>query len=425
MSLIRTSALNSIAVAVRVATALGLNKVLALLVGPAGYAMIGQFQNLFAMAVTFATGAISTGVTKATAEYHDDIVRRQRLWRTATTVVLSSSLLVAVTVAACSVPLATIVLGSPRFAPVLIWAAVSIVPISLNALLLAILNGLKDVRRYIVSNILGSLIALVVTVALAWYRGLEGALIALSVNQAVVIVVTLIQVRRCDWFEPRRWVGAIDPRELRGLGGYALMAAVTALVGPTSQLLVRDILIDRFGLAYAGYWDAMWRISMLYLTLVTTTLTLYYLPRIAELRAWDELRAELKHALALVVPAVTVLSLTLFAARDLVVDLLFSTDFAPMKQLFAWQLAGDVMKITAWLFAYLMVGRGLVRAFIVTEIMASIVFTVATLVLTGRYGFVGVAAAHFINYVIYLAVVAGLTIGTPARRARLIAGAGN
>lgn len=421
MSLIRTSALNGVAVAVRMATAIGLNKVLALLVGPAGYALIGQFQNLLSVVTTFATGAINTGVTKATAEYADDQERQRRLWRTAAMVVATASLVAALLVAGLSRTISIAFLGSPKFTVVLIWAAISIVPISMNALLLAILNGLKDVRRYVVSNIAGSLISLVLTGVLAWLLGLQGALIALSLNQAIVVVVTLWQVRKCEWFEPRQWLGRLDGRELRGLGGYALMAATTALVGPTALLLIRYILIERFGLSYAGYWDAMWRISTLYLTMITTTLSLYYLPRIAEIREWSELRKELWHVLSLVLPAIVALAFAIFLFRDVVIALLFANSFAPMKALFAWQLIGDVLKVTAWLFAFLMIGRGLVVAFIVTEIMAAVLFTAGTWVFTSWIGFPGVAVAHLVNYAVYLVVVVGVTVGTPARRARLLA----
>ena len=49
MTLLKTSALNGIAVLTRVGTALLLNKILAVHVGPAGYAVIGQFQSLVGM----------------------------------------------------------------------------------------------------------------------------------------------------------------------------------------------------------------------------------------------------------------------------------------------------------------------------------------------------------------------------------------
>ena len=67
MTLIRTSLLNGIAVVIKMLTLLSINKVLAIYVGPVGYAALGQFQNAVQMITTFASGAINTGVTKYTA----------------------------------------------------------------------------------------------------------------------------------------------------------------------------------------------------------------------------------------------------------------------------------------------------------------------------------------------------------------------
>ena len=59
MTLVRTSLLNAIAVAIKMLTLLGINKILAVYVGPAGYAALGQFQNAVQMISTFASGAIN------------------------------------------------------------------------------------------------------------------------------------------------------------------------------------------------------------------------------------------------------------------------------------------------------------------------------------------------------------------------------
>jgi PST family polysaccharide transporter len=69
MTLIKTSLLNAIAVLIKMLTMLGINKVLAIYVGPAGYATLGQFQNAVQMITTSPAGAINTSVTKYTAEY--------------------------------------------------------------------------------------------------------------------------------------------------------------------------------------------------------------------------------------------------------------------------------------------------------------------------------------------------------------------
>ncbi len=64
MSLVKTSLLNGIAVIVKMLSALMLNKVLAIYVGPSGYAIIGQFQNVASILVSFSGGVLATGVTK-------------------------------------------------------------------------------------------------------------------------------------------------------------------------------------------------------------------------------------------------------------------------------------------------------------------------------------------------------------------------
>ena len=84
MNLIKTSSLNAIAVVVKMLVGLFLNKILAVYVGPAGYAVIGQFQNAISMITGFASGAINTGVVKYTAEYSHDEVAQARVWQAAT-----------------------------------------------------------------------------------------------------------------------------------------------------------------------------------------------------------------------------------------------------------------------------------------------------------------------------------------------------
>ncbi len=62
LTFIKTSFLSGIVVAVRMLTLLCINKILAIYVGPAGYATIGQFQNAIQIITTLASGAVNTGV---------------------------------------------------------------------------------------------------------------------------------------------------------------------------------------------------------------------------------------------------------------------------------------------------------------------------------------------------------------------------
>lgn len=110
MNLVRTSLLNGIAVAIKMLTLLGLNKVLAIYVGPAGYAAIGQFQNALQVITIFTGGAITNGVVKYTSEYHEQPEQQIKLWKTAGFVAILGSLVVALLVALFNKELASLFL---------------------------------------------------------------------------------------------------------------------------------------------------------------------------------------------------------------------------------------------------------------------------------------------------------------------------
>mgnify|MGYP002759849009 FL=1 len=163
MTLIKTSMLNGIAVLVKMLTLLGINKILAVYVGPAGYAALGQFQNAVQMITTFASGAINTGVTKYTAEYHDRPEEQQVVWRTAGTIALVGSLAVSLAIALLNKQLAVWFLKDEEYGGVFLWFSATLTLFTFNTLLLSILNGKKEVLSYVFANIAGSLFALFAT----------------------------------------------------------------------------------------------------------------------------------------------------------------------------------------------------------------------------------------------------------------------
>ena len=150
-------------------------------------------------------------------------------------------------------------------------------------------------------------------------------------------------------------------------------------------------------------------ISTAYLTLVTTTLGIYYLPRLSELSNSESLKKEVIQGYKIILPIAVFCGFTIYILRDIIINLLFTKEFAPMRDLFAWQMLGDAMKIGSWILAYLMLGQAMVKMFIATEIVFGFGFFAWTWILTGHLGFQAAAAAHALNYFIYWMVLVFLT----------------
>jgi len=406
MTLIRTSLLNGIAVIIKMLTLLGLNKILAIYVGPSGYAALGQFRNAVQVIATFASGAINTGVTKYTAEYYEDEGKQHAIWRTAGTIALIGCLVTAVLVIGFNQTLAGWFLKDKSMGSVFIWFAATLVLFVFNTLLLAILNGKKEIHRYVVANIAGSLFALVVTSILSIMLGLYGALVSLAVYQSLTFFVTLTLTYRAPWFKMRYLVGRIDRPAVKKLAQYTAMALTSAACVPLSHILIRNHLGETLGWEAAGYWEAMWRLSGAYLMMVTSTLSVYYLPRLSELQAPSDIKHEIIQGYKIILPVAASCGVVIYVLRDFIIHLLFSAEFAPMEQMFAWQMVGDTFKIGSWILSYLMLGKAMMKLFVASEIMASGLFYCLTVVFTDRIGLEGVALAHSVNYLIYWLVMA-------------------
>ena len=401
MTLVKTSLLNGIAVAVKVASALVLNKILAVYVGPAGYAIIGQFQNAVSIVVNLAGGVVATGVTKATAQHYDDEAKQHAVWQTAIRFSLGASLIAGMSLLFVGDWLSAWLLHRVDMSSVFVWLALTLPAMAANNLLLAIVNGKKEVGIYVIANIIGSLVSLLVIGLLAYYFGLYGALVAFTINPAVVLLATAAIVARRDWFKARFLWGQMNRPALRELSGFGLMGLTSAMTVPISYMIIRDHLATVLGLTAAGYWQASWKISEIYLMLMTSTLAVYYLPRLAEIRTAPELKTEIIKVYRFVMPIVAVGAVTIFLLRDFIIHVLFTADFLPMRELFPWQLAGDVIKIGSWVLGYIMLGRAMVKVFVITEIVFSISFVLLSWLLVGIFGLVGVSMAYAINYCLY------------------------
>lgn len=405
MNLLKTSALNGVAVLIKTATMFILNKILAIYVGPSGYAAIGQFQNFIQMVTTFAGSAINTAVIKYTAEYHGDETKQRAIWKAAGSLVLIFSFIFTFIILIFQKQLSLYIFQTAQYQSVFAWFAVFLVLFNLNALFLAILNGKKEILKLVTANIAGSVLSLLVTSVLAVQYHLYGALVALSIYQSIAFFVTLFLCYKANWFKISYLFGRIEPKIAKNFVAFALMALVSAICVPLSQMVIRSYLSQEFGLNYAGYWEAMIRLSAAYLMLVTTTLGVYYLPRLSELSEFNVIKAEVYTVYKFIFPLAVLGGLIVYILRDWIIAVLFTKTFLPMRDLFFWQMIGDSLKIGSWILAYLMLSKAMTKLFVITEISFALTSIALTYICTHLYGFEGVSIAHLINYGMYWIVL--------------------
>ena len=401
MTLIRTSLFSFTSTAIKVVSGLVINKLVASLIGPAGLATIGQLQNILQISMTLAQGGVVNGVVKYTAEAREERGQQEILLRTALLMVLVCSFFTSLGLIFFSGFIAEVILHDRTQSFLLVVLGISIVLFSLNGLFLGLLNGLQRIRDLFFVNIFQSLVGLAYTITLIYLFGLLGALLAVVTNQSLTFLMVVVKLWKSVVSKLRGVLLRLDIDYLKKLMSFSMMTVVSALAAPGTQLLLRDHILKVCGVDGAGQWQGILVISNTYLLVVTTTLATYFLPKLSETKLVADIRHEIRTGLLLVVPFVFFTSVAIFLLRDFAIDLLFSKAFHPMRDLFAWQLTGDMFKMVSWIFAYLLMAKAKIFLFVLTEIIFSTTYYLLGVLCVHFFGLEGSTIAYMINYVLY------------------------
>ncbi len=392
---------------IRIASQFLSAKVLAVLVGPAGVATLGQLSNAMGITMAMATGAMTVGVTKYIAGFHNEPQKQDTIIRTASSIIGICSLVISLICLLGAPFFSTALFSKNNYAGVIRLLGATISLYAFHTLWVAILNGYNQFRKIVVINIITSVAGLLLTVGLVYFFNITGAMTAFVLGQTAICLVTWMFIRKEKWYKVRLGF-TIDKTMAKKLFAFTVMTVVATLVAPITQIIVRGMLTRHFSLNDAGIWEGMNRISANYLLLITSTISVYYLPKLAALTNPGQIRHEITTTCKIVLPVLLIMGLSMYFLRHTIIRVLFSPDFLPMGDLFAYQLTGDFLKIAAWLIGYLMWAKGYAREMIISEISFGLFVITLTYFCTGYFGFKGCAIAYCLSYALYFILVSWL-----------------
>ena len=401
MTLIKTSILSAVSTIIRVVTGFIVVKVVSVYIGPSGLALVAQVQNFINMASSVASGGITTGIVKYTAEYREDIKYKKKLWSTSLKFSLILSFSVAIIVALFSKYLSQKLLGSTEFQYVFLLFSATVVLFVLNGILNAILNGQGEIKKLTVLNITGSILSLIVAVLLVVNYHLKGAMIYLIVTQSIVFFVSIFFVIKSNWFKIEMFIDKLDKENVINLLKFSLMTLTATISNMSALIFLRNYIGTNLGWDAAGYWQGVWRISETYLMLITTTLSIYYLPKLSSIQDKEELKREILHGYKVLMPLVILMAISIYIFRDLIIKIVFTEEFSPMSDLFLFQLIGDVFKIASWLISFTMLAKAMLKLLVATQIIFLSNFVLLGVIFLNLFNLIGVTIAFMVNYMLY------------------------
>jgi len=401
MNFYKTSLYSGIFSIINLVTGLVITKITAQILGPVGTAYIGKFANVSGMIMVLATASISVGLVKYIAEYKKKPEQLQKLINTAVGMVVSGSFLGSLLILGSYPFLLKWIFNGVNFSAVFILFGCSLILISSQILVTGILNGLGEVKKLAIVNSVAALLNMVFTSYSVYHFKLSGALFSNSLYGILVTMTGIIVLRNSNYLKREWFRFHIDQGIALKLIRYGLFAAITSLSWMTTMLLIREQVETHLDTSSAGLWQAMFSLSERYLSVISNIMLVYFIPKLSELKASDELIYEMRKAFQRIGLAMVFICLSIWLCRNLIIWLFLAESFKPMEKLFAYQMIGDFFKTCGGLMAMLIASKAMFRTGLKADLSFHLLLLVFSILGLKYFGLQGATAAYALACILY------------------------
>lgn len=327
-------------------------------------ALVGQLQSYLNIGVNLTGLGFNNGLIKYTSQFQNCVQRQHLFFSTSLIATVVTSVLLALISFIFSTEIAEYIFNNEIYEPIIRLSGIYFLTTATVNLFTAFLNGRQELKRFIKVNILLTISSFFTALIALYFFKLHGLLYAQIFLSSSTFFIVLSQI---IGFCKSRSI-SFSKAVIKRLSGYSLMAIVSGTLAPLSLFLIRRIIATNLSWEHAGLWDGINKVSNNYIMLLTMSFSYYFLPTFSRLINNREIKIEVTKSLKTIIPILCIGACVIFISRNLIIQLLFSSEFTNMKSLFIWQVIGDFFKIISWVFGYLFIAREKTRLFIITEV---------------------------------------------------------
>ncbi len=384
-------------------------KAMAVLLGPAGFGLMGVFTSIADLARNAAGMGINSSGVRQIAEAvgsgnHARIVRTVVVLRR---VAIVLGLLGALLLILFSQPISSLTFGTGEHADAVAFLSVAVFLRLVTDGQGALMQGMRRIGDMAKTGVLGALLGTILSIPIVYGLGRDGVVPALVAVAAASWLVSLFYIRKIPLpaqlpvltnFELRKEVSSLLAL------GLAFMASGFLMMG--AAYAVRLVLIRQEGLDAAGLYQAAWTIGSMYVGFVLQAMGADFYPRLVAVSK-DNLQCTRlvneQAQVSLLLAGCGVLATLTFAPW--IVTLLYSNDFEAGTDVLRWVTLGMAMRVITWPVGYILVAKGERTLFVAADLAWAIVNVGLTCLCVHVFGLAGAGVAFLGSYVVHALVV--------------------
>lgn len=409
MKLLKTSILSGVASVIKMLSGFIITKIIAVYGGPQGVAYLGQLQNFINIILLGAGNSFKTAIIKLTSEYSDNESKTYKIWSTVIIISLLSSFFFSFIIFIFRNEISFFLFNDRYQYSIVISAFSFSIPFFLiNTILISIINGRQKVELLTKLNILGSVFTLVFILILCLKYGTIGALIGFATSQSITLFLSVLILFKKIKNNLYKLTVKIDTDIFKELFIYGFITIVSVTSANLSSFIIRDQIISYLSIDDAGIWQGLWSLLQALLTLLSMTMSVYFIPKVAKANNNSNVRVIVRNVIFFILPLMLLISFISSIFSEQIITLLFSREFISGETMFFLIMLVLPIKCIAWVYGYLLVINKKIKYVIFTETFSSLLFCILNYHFMRFFGFIGVGYALITISIIHLVMVRGL-----------------
>lgn len=405
-TLLKVLSLNSISVGVSFLLGVFSSKIISIFLGTSGMALMGSFRNFANMLKSIATLGINNSIIKLFVENKEDERELSVIYSTFFWIFLCISSLLAVIILIFAKSISAFLFFSNEFTIPICFFGILLPLMVINSFWLAVYNGLEKYKKIVTIQIVSNVLVFGLTAVLIWQKSILGGLISIAIGELMMVLITYLFVKKDSNHFAFDLQKIISKKHVAIIKKFSVMALLSAVLAPLTLLLIRNNIVQEYSIQKAGVWDAVNRLSSFYMMFFGSGLSLYYMPKLASIQTESEFRAELKSYFKIFVPLFSLIIISIYVAKSLIIKIAFTNEFSGINEMLIWQLLGDFFRILTLAFGFQILVKTMMKRYFVIEIVFNASYLILSILLMKTNAIEGVLQAYFYaNVVCFLMVL--------------------
>lgn len=383
------------------------NKIIAVLLGTAGVGIIGIYYSIIDMIRSVAGLGIDTAGVREVAEVDSlenknllcKTIRRYNIWFRATALI---GLLLCIILC---YPISVWVFEDSQYTFYIACLSICVFFVILTTGRSTLLQGMRKISYLAKSNIIASIVSLIVTTPFYFFWGIGAIIPAFILTYLFSFICVEFYYRKLNISRVE-----ISKREAFASGLKSLKLGVFIVIGgfasTLSMFLIKAYITRHIGIDAAGLFQSAWAITNIYLGLILRSMGSDFFPRLSAI-ANDRFQIRKlvneQSYVVLIVASPIIVGMLLFS--NIAISVLYSSEFAYADTVLRWQVLGTFFKVLSWPMAFIMLAKNRGFVYLFSEILFYVVYLSSAYFLYPIYGLDAVGIAYLIAYIVYLPMV--------------------